>query len=141
MAWLTKVTRLVSCALTLVGGVGVAACAVAQQPLPDRESKPAVSPKIAFDVSAISPAGLSGAADGAVAVSYEFCIPANPAAIIEVERVDPSARCTLGSRGRIGCAPDEALCIGSTNQAGWLGVLNAVAALSYVKRITRSFGE
>jgi hypothetical protein len=72
-------------------------------------------------------ARLSGAADGAVAVSYEFCIPASPTAIIEVQR--------------IGCTNGQALCIENTHQEGWLGVLSAVAPLPYVKRIEPRFAE
>ena len=128
-------------ALCLVGWVYLAACANRPQPVPPRGAEPAVSPKITFDVSAISPEGLSGAAGGAVAVSYEFCVPANAAPMAEAQRIDRSARCTAGSRGRVPCGSGEALCIGSTHQEGWLRVLNALAALPYVKRIDRSFAE
>jgi hypothetical protein len=125
----------------LAGLVCLAACAKSHQPVPPRGAEPAVSPKITFDVSAISPEGLSGAAGGAVAVSYEFCVPANAEAMAEVQRIDRSARCAAGSRGRVPCRNDEALCIGSTHQEGWLRVLNALAALPYVTRIDRSFAE
>ena len=128
-------------ALCLAGVVYLAACARSPQPVPPRAVEPAVSPKITFDVSAISPEGLSGAAGGAVAVSYEFCVPANARARADVQRIDRSARCTAGARGRVPCRNDEALCIGSTHQEGWLRVLNALAALPYVTRIDRSFAE
>ena len=125
----------------LAGVVYLAACARSPQPVPPRGADPAGSPKITFDVSAISPEGLSGAAGGAVAVSYEFCVPANAAPMAEAQRIDRSARCTAGSRGRVPCGSGEALCIGSTHQEGWLRVLNALAALPYVTRIDRSFAE
>jgi hypothetical protein len=119
----------------------VAGCAATGLPPLLAGPTPAASPKINFDTAAISAAGLEGPPDGLVAVSYEFCIPATSEAIAEVQRMDPSAHCTIGSHGRIGCTKDEALCIGSTEQVGWLDVLNALAALPYVARIDRSFGE
>ncbi len=128
-------------ALALAGGLCLAGCAAVPPPQPASATNAAASAKVTFDVSALGPAGLSGKADAAVAVSYEFCIPAQPQAIVEVQRIDRSARCTIGPRGRVGCTAAEALCLGSTGQAGWLGVLDAVAALPYVKRIDRSFGE
>jgi hypothetical protein len=141
VAWPTTIVRRAARVCSLAGAVCLATCAKAQQPLSHDGSYRATSPKVTFDVSAISLAGLSGAADGAVAVSYEFCIPAGPKAMIEVQRIDPSARCTIGARGRIGCTKGQALCIGNTHQEGWLAVLSAVAALPYVKRIDRCFAE
>ena len=141
MSRLRAITRRVLDAWCLAGVVYVAACAGSPQPVPPRGTEPAGSSKITFDVSAISPEGLSGAAGGAVAVSYEFCVPANAASMAEVQRIDRSARCTAGSRGRVPCGNDEALCIGSTHQEGWLRALNALAALPYVRRIDRSFAE
>jgi hypothetical protein len=119
----------------------LAGCAKPPRQAPRGEQRPQVSGKVTFDVSAIDHEGLIGTAGGAVAVSYEFCIPARAAQMAEVGRLDRSARCTAGSKGRIGCGDDEALCVGSTNQENWLGVLNAVAALPYVRRIDRSFAE
>jgi hypothetical protein len=117
---------------------GIAGCASGPMRL---VPPPATSPKITFDVSGIDSEGLQGPPGGQVAVSYEFCIPDSPQASAEVQRVDPTARCTAGSRGRIGCTPEQALCIGSTHQANWADVLNALAALPFIERIDRSYFE
>ena len=100
-----------------------------------------MSPKINFATSAINSEGLQGPSGGQVSVSYEFCIPGTPQAIAEVQRIDPMAQCTKGSRGRIGCAPSQALCIGNTHQADWAKVLNDLAALPTIERIDRSYFE
>ncbi len=136
-------TKLALRTLAALTGVSlcVAGCAATGLPPLLAGPTPAASSKINFDITAISAAGLEGAADGLVAVDYEFCIPATPEAMAEVQRIDPSARCTIGPHGRIGCAENQALCIGSTEQTGWLDVLNALATLPYVVRIDRSFGE
>ncbi len=128
-------------ALAALAGVCLVGCAATGLPPLLAGPTPAAAPKINFDTRAISAAGLEGARDGLAAVNYEFCIPATSEAIAEVQRIDPSARCTVGSHGRIGCTESQALCIGSTEQMGWLDVLNALAALPYVARIDQSFGE
>jgi heat shock protein HslJ len=98
--------------------------------------------KISFDLAALDEAGLAGPLGGQVAVAYEFCIPAAPAYLAEVQRIDPTVRAQPGSRGRLGCLPDaEVLCIGSTHQPGWRAVLQQLAALDYVARIDRHFAE
>jgi hypothetical protein len=97
--------------------------------------------KINFDLSDIEESGLTGPPGGQVAVAYELCVPADEEHIAEVQRLDPSIRMYQSSRGRIGCGPDHALSIGSTHQPGWRSVLMELAALEYVERIDRFYGE
>ncbi|MCU0501898.1 MAG: hypothetical protein MUC51_09055 [Anaerolineae bacterium] len=130
---------LLCCALVALAGAGLAGCAPG--PITLVAPPPDVSPKINFDTSAINSAGLQGPPGGQVSVSYEFCIPGTPQAIAEVQRIDPTVHCTAGSRGRIGCTPAQALCIGDTHQATWMKVLNDLAALPYIERIDRSYFE
>jgi len=130
---------LVRCAIAVLALNGLAGCA--SGPISLLAPPPTVSPKINFDTSAIDSEGLQGPPGGQVSVSYEFCIPGTPQAIAEVQRIDPTAQCTTGSRGRIGCTPAQALCIGDTHQANWAKVLNDLAALPYIARIERSYFE
>ena len=132
-------TILVCCALAALALTGLAGCA--SSPITLLAPPPDVSPKINFDTSAINSDGLQGPPGGQVSVSYEFCIPGTPQAIAEVQSIDPTAQCTMGSRGRIGCTPAQALCIGNTHQANWAKVLNDLAALPYIERIDRSYFE
>jgi hypothetical protein len=131
---------LVCCALTALALSGLAGCA-SSGPITLLAPPTAVSPKINFDTSGINSEGLQGPSGGQVSVSYEFCIPGTPQAMSEVQSVDPTAQCRMGSRGRIGCTPSQALCIGSTHQADWAKVLNDLAALPYIERIDRSYFE
>ena len=133
-------TALVCCALAALALTGLAGCA-SSGPITLLAPPPTVSPKINFDTSEINSEGLQGPPGGQVSVSYEFCIPGTPQAIAEVQSIDPTAQCTKGSRGRIGCTPTQALCIGSTYQANWAKVLNDLAALPYIERIDRSYFE
>lgn len=93
---------------------------------------------LAFDLDGIGDDGLVGPPGGRRAVHYELCIPADPAKEREARAVDPSLQVMRGSRGRIGCGPDEWLCVGSTHQPGWRDVLARLAALPYVGRIART---
>src|SRR5438045_7770282 len=61
--------------------------------------------KITFDLASIDGTGLTGPPDGRVAVDYEFCVPATPAHLAEVRRIDPTVRAYPRGRGRIGCGP------------------------------------
>jgi heat shock protein HslJ len=97
--------------------------------------------KISFDLEMIDDEGLTGQPDGKVAVAYEFCIPETPTLLAEVQRIDPTAAIQRDAPGRIGCGPDQVLCIGSTHQPDWRSVLQGLAALHYVARIDRYFGE
>jgi hypothetical protein len=97
--------------------------------------------KITFDLSDIDESGLAGPPGGQVAVAYELCVPADEERMAEVQSLDPSIRMYQGSRGRIGCGPDQTLSIGSTHQPGWRSVLIELAALEYIERIDRFYGE
>ena len=72
---------------------------------------------------------------------YEFCIPARADLIAEVTSIDPTVQIYGSSPGRIGCASDEYLCIGSTGQPGFRDVLANLAGLDYVTRIQLSVPE
>jgi hypothetical protein len=74
-------------------------------------------------------------------VAYEFCIPATPAHLAEVQGIDPTVQAYPGVPGRIGCGPGQALCIGSTYQPDWRAALLGLASLDYVTRIDRHFAE
>jgi heat shock protein HslJ len=98
--------------------------------------------KISFELAPIDESGLTGPPDGRVAVAYEFCIPATPAHLAEVQRLDPTVQTQPGSRGRIGCRPgEEVLCIGSTHQPQWRAVIQQLAGLDYVAHIDRHVAE
>ena len=97
--------------------------------------------KVTFDLDQIDPAGLSGAPGGQVAVGYEFCIPATPGHLAEVQGIDPSVRAQPGSPGRIGCRPGQVLCLGSTHQPGLAVGAGAPRRPDYVARIDRFWGE
>lgn len=96
--------------------------------------------KIRIDLSALDASGLYGPADGLRALSYEFCIPDRSDAIAQVRGIDGSV-VMHRARGRIGCSPNELLCIGSTHQPAYLEVLQALSQLPYVARIDQAFFE
>ena len=91
--------------------------------------------KVEFDLSQLDADGLRGPPDGKVAMSYEFCIPNTAGCRKQVKSVDPTVQFMPGSRGRIGAASNQCLCIGSTHQRNWREVLKRLAALPYVERI------
>jgi len=97
--------------------------------------------KITFDISRLDESGLHGPADGKRALSYEFCIPDTVQNRTEVKRIDPTIKFFAQSPGRIGCVESENLCIGSTHQKDFRGVLQRLAELTYVQRIDESFFE
>ena len=97
--------------------------------------------KIKFPLDDIRSDGLRGPPDGLVSVAYEFCVPADAQVYAQIRRIDPSVAIHPGSRGRVGCSPGMALCIGSTHQAGWHDVLNALAARADVAEIRECFFE
>ena len=128
-----------SSALMLIGVcIACSACGMRSSGAQSESQPPA---KITFDLKQIDDEGLTGPPDGRVAISYEYCIPATQAAQDEVRRIDPTVAFQPGARGRIGCARDQVLCIGSTHQPGWRTILQQLASLDYIARIDRSFGE
>ena len=100
-----------------------------------------LSSKIDVDLGNVSSEGLRGPPDGLRAVHYEFCIPAGEDRAEEVRNIDPTAQFMPGSRGRIGCARDQILVVGSTHQRSYRRVLERLAALEYVNRIVENFFE
>jgi hypothetical protein len=82
-----------------------------------------------------------GPAGGKRSLAYEFCIPDRPECAREVRERDPSIRIFPGVPGRIPCAKDEALCMGSTHQKDHRKVLERLAALPYVRVIVPWRGE
>jgi len=58
-----------------------------------------------FDLSQLNDQGLVGPPEGLRALSYEFCIPAVEAHVMEVEAIDSTIAIQRSSPGRIGCAP------------------------------------
>lgn len=97
--------------------------------------------KISFDLSGLSAEGLTGPETGQRSIGYEFCIPATADHLAEVTAIDPSVQYFPGSPGRIGCTPDQYLCIGNTHQSNWYEILLSLAGLDYVERIDQFFGE
>jgi hypothetical protein len=97
--------------------------------------------KITIDLSGLDRDGLYGPPGGKRALSYEFCIPDSVQNRSEVKRIDPTVVLYSGSPGRIGCSTKEVLCIGSTHQPNFTGVLHNLTNLPYVKRIDESVFE
>jgi len=97
--------------------------------------------KIKFRFDNIRPDGLRGSPNGLVAVSYEFCVPANEQAYEDVQQIDPSLQIHLISPGRIGCSTNQTLCIGETHQLRWRDVLRGLSSLTYITEIRESFFE
>ncbi len=96
---------------------------------------------IGFELGDLDAEGLIGPPDGKRAVDYEFCIPAGAAFIDEVRGIDPSARFMAGSRGRIGCGPEEVLVLGNTYRSDFAVVLQRLVELPYVERIEQAWYE
>ena len=97
--------------------------------------------KVAFDLDQLDEDGLVGPADGKRALSYEFCIPPSEECKELVASIDPTVEIMCGSPGRIGCYPDECLCIGSTHQENFRDVLRKIAELPYVEKIDETVFE
>ncbi|HKQ25926.1 MAG TPA: hypothetical protein VJT81_15885 [Burkholderiales bacterium] len=114
--------------------VMITSCAAVSNPHP-------FSSKIDIDLENVNSEGLRGPPDGLRAVHYEFCIPAGEDRAEEVRSIDPTAQFMRGSRGRIGCARDQVLVVGSTHQRSYRQVLERLAALEYINRIEENFFE
>jgi len=97
--------------------------------------------KITFDISKLNEDGLYGPPGGKRALSYAFCIPDADGIKAEVAAIDPSVNFYAGSPGRIGCNSKQVLCIGSTHQEDFEGVIQDLAQLPYVQRIDESVFE
>lgn len=97
--------------------------------------------KIQLDLDSIEPDGLRGAAGGRVSVAYELCVPATQQVYVEVRRIEPALEIHEGSAGRVGCAPNQALVLGTTNGIGWRAKLEQLAALPYVAEIREAHFE
>lgn len=99
------------------------------------------SSKITFSLDNIRPDGSRGSPDGVTSVAYEFCVPADAKTYQAVRQIDPSVKIYPGSRGRIGCSANEALCIGETHQPNWRQILLELAAQPYIAEIRECFFE
>jgi hypothetical protein len=97
--------------------------------------------KVSFDLGQLNDPGLYGPPNGLRVLDYEFCIPADPAFEVQVKAIDPTIVIFTGSKGRVGCAPGEKLCIGNTHQPEFKAVLLKLADLPYVKQINQCFYE
>lgn len=113
----------------------LAACSPKSKP-----EDPSVWKKIKIDFNRLDENGLAGPPGGKVAVSYEFCIPADDAKWKEVQKIDATAQ-KSNSKGRIGCKSGQWLVIGSTHQKNHRRVLYELAALAYVQEIREAFFE
>jgi hypothetical protein len=102
---------------------------------------PATSAPIDFSLERLNADGLQGPADGLRALHYEYCIPDKQEHIRTVAAIDPTLRLQRGARGRSGCAAGALLCLGDTHQPGYRRVLERLAALPFVSRISETFFE
>jgi hypothetical protein len=97
--------------------------------------------KITFKLDQLNQDGLYGPPGGERALHYEFCIPGDVPHEARVREIDPTLQVFQNSRGRVGCAAGEYLCVGSTHQANFKAVLVKLANLPYIKRIDQAFFE
>jgi len=116
-------------------------CAIACNGKKSLPEDPAVWNKVSIDFSKIDEKGLAGPPDGKVAVSYEFCIPAEEKYWSEVQKIDKTAQAMKGSPGRIGCGKSQWLVVGSTHQENYRRVIYELAQRSYVQKIQEAFFE
>ncbi len=100
-----------------------------------------LSPKISFDINELDKEGLIGPPDGKVALSYEFCIPADNQYVNEIRAIDPSVKIHKKSKGRVTCSKMEWLCVGDSHQENATVKIQRLAELPYVKRIQRAYFE
>lgn len=96
--------------------------------------------KVGFDPDLIGEDGLYGPPNGRRALDYELCIPDAMPYRDQVTAIDPSLRFST-SPGRIGCAENELLAIGTSHQTGFRSVLESLAQLPYVRRIEQAWFE
>ena len=89
---------------------------------------------VEFNLRQLDPQG-NRPSSGFQPLTYEFCVPANPNATGGVESIDRTVRCHPGVPGRIGCLPNQALCVGNTGQSNWASVLAELSNEPFVRRI------
>jgi len=97
--------------------------------------------KISFDLAQLDENGLFGPADGKRALDFEFCIPNDEQYLAEIRGIDPDIHCSPGSRGRIGCTEEQALCLGNTVGKDYRATLCRLSNLEYITRIDQNFWE
>ena len=97
--------------------------------------------KVAFDLSQLDSQGLYGPENDKQAISYEFCIPANPDHMLQVLSIDPTAIIYRYSPGRVKCRQDQHLVIGNTHQDNYRATLTELGQLEYVTRIRQAHFE
>jgi len=134
-AWVFAWLALWSWSTLAVAGPNLEAVGPAAPPTQDS------SAKLGLDLSALSEDGLFGPRDGRRALDYEFCIPQGEYTWAQVAAIDPSAKAMAGSRGRIGCGPDQVLVLGNTHQPGFAAVLQALVRLPFIQRIEPAWFE
>lgn len=96
--------------------------------------------KIKFDLEQLDSDGLTGAEDGKRSISYEFCIPDNKLNRDKVKKIDKSIQFTK-AMGRSMCGKNQVLAMGNTHQPNAVKVLNRLAELNYVEKITETYFE
>lgn len=106
-----------------------------------REASATALAKIKFRLDDIRPDGLRGPDDGLVSVAYEFCVPNDEKIFAEVRKIAPGVAIHAGSKGRIGCGENQALCIGTTAGPDWRKELMEIAELGYVVEIAECYFE
>ena len=105
--------------------------------LKNHQSNELLAKKVAFDLKQLDADGLYGDHDGKMALSYEFCIPADINKANEVLAIDPSAVIYKSSPGRISCNSKEYLVMGDTFQKDYLITLKQLTGLNYIKKIVQ----
>ncbi|KXK17023.1 MAG: hypothetical protein IT216_01705 [Saprospiraceae bacterium] len=99
-----------------------------------------INSKIKFDVSQLDKDGLAGSEDGKYSITYEFCIPDTRLYRDKVKKIDSTIVFTK-SPGRSMCDKNQILCLGNTHQPHAVKVLNKLAGLSFVEKISETYFE
>lgn len=99
----------------------------------------AAEEKMNFSFSKLDKKGLIK--DRGTSLAFEFCIPNTEENLNEIKAIDESIAIYKSSQGRIGCGPNEILCIGETVDKDYKNILIEISKLSYVQSINESFFE